>query len=244
MSTTSKQIPFQTFPPSSSSPPTPSSTSFTLTPSPSHATDIWRKPSNQTSNPHGAISTFNAPLIYKSIPLSKFRRCRVTFAARWEVLYDQGGLVLILPCEGEGEGKEGGIAETSKWVKTGVEFVEGRAWVSTVGCDRWADWSLTSAGIVDSEGEGEGEEEGKKTVTLEMERNRTEGTLWIYVVEGDGKRVPLRENTWILSPEGNGGSPDREAWVGIFAATPILEGRDKTGALTVEFKDWELELED
>ncbi|KAG4435298.1 hypothetical protein IFR05_009224 [Cadophora sp. M221] len=90
----------------------------------------------------------------------------------------------------------------------------------------------------------DGEEGKKKSVTLEMERNKEEGTLWVYVVERDGRRVPLRENTWILSPSGNGGSPDREAWVGVYAATPILQGRDEIGALSVEFRDWELELED
>ncbi|KAH7312818.1 hypothetical protein BKA65DRAFT_147379 [Rhexocercosporidium sp. MPI-PUGE-AT-0058] len=233
------QIPFHTFPPSAPPLlPSANTTSFCLSPPASHATDIWRKPTNNISNPDIAISTFNAPIIYKSIPLSKFKRCRVTFTATYEILYDQGGLVFVLPSEDQGAGVEG-IEKTSKWVKTGVEFVEGRAWVSTVGCDRWADWSLTDAGIVDVPGD-----EKRKTVTLEMERNRVEGTFWIYVIGGDGKRIPLRENTWILSPEGNGGSPDREAWVGVFAATPIMEGRDKDGALSVEFKDWELELED
>jgi hypothetical protein len=48
------------------------------------------------------ISTFNAPLIYKKISLSSFQRVRVTVSADWKTLYDQGGLVFILPSEGDG----------------------------------------------------------------------------------------------------------------------------------------------
>ncbi|KAL2060826.1 hypothetical protein VTL71DRAFT_8878 [Oculimacula yallundae] len=236
MSTSTSQIPFQIFPSSLDiSAPSPTTTTFSLSPDPSYETDIWRKPSNPVSNPKGPISTFNAPIIYKSIPLSKFKRCRVTFEASYKTLYDQGGIVFVLPEETK-TAKD--IAETSKWLKTGVEFVEEKAWVGTVGCDRWADWSLTSAGIRDGKGEG------RKVVTIELEKNAEAGTLWVYVVEEDGTRTPARENTWLLSSEGNGGSPDREVWVGVFAATPILDGRDKTGALCVDFWDWELELQD
>ncbi|CZT09979.1 uncharacterized protein RAG0_14583 [Rhynchosporium agropyri] len=234
----SSLIPFQTFPPSLNlTTPSPRTTSFSLSPDPSYATDIWRKPTNPISNPTDPIFTFNAPIIYKSIPLSKFKRARVTFEATYQTLFDQGGLILVLPSENGTSGVED-IAETSKWMKTGIEFVENKIWVGTVGCDRWADWSLADAGIRDGKGEG------RKIVTIELEREKENGTLWVYAIGEDGGRTPLREITWILSPQGNGGSPDREAWVGIYAATPILEGRDKNGALCVEFRDWELELEE
>lgn len=234
----SSTLPFRTFPsPSpnvpSLAPPSPTATTFTLAPPPSHPTDIWRKPSNPTSNPTAQISTFNAPLIYKAIPLSSLKRVRVTVTASYERLYDQGGLVLILPAE---DGKEGKIEETAKWVKTGVEFVEGKAWVSTVACDNWADWSLSSAGITPSSSDDK-----IKTVTLEMERHEVEGTLWIYVLDKGG-RVPLRECTWILSSQGHGGGQERKAWVGVYAATPIVEGRGAEDGLEVEFRDWQLEL--
>lgn len=111
-------------------------------------------------------------------------------------MYDQGGLVLILPAE-KGDGVEiGGIEKTSKWLKTGVEFVEGKTWVSTVGCDRWADWSLSSAGIVAALREAG--DDKTKTLTLELERNQDLGTLYVYAVLEDGSMVPLRENTYAL----------------------------------------------
>jgi hypothetical protein len=92
-------------------------------------------------------------------------------------------------------------------------------------CDRWADWSLVQSGIKD----------GKK-VTLEIERNPEEGTLWLYIVDGE-KRVPVREVTWVLS-EGN----EKEVWVGVYAATPTFEGRKEGDELKVDFEGWELEI--
>ena len=113
----------------------------------------------------------------------------------------------------------------SQWVKSGIELYNGEPYVGTVGCDRWADWSLTQAGI----------DKGK--VTLEMERDGADDTLWIYVVEKEGgKRIPIREVTWVL---GNGDRPDeKEVWVGVYAASPKPDG----GVLEVGFEGWELEV--
>ncbi|KFY74360.1 hypothetical protein V499_05622 [Pseudogymnoascus sp. VKM F-103] len=187
--------------------PSPSTTSFTI--SADSPTDIWSKPGPPE------VVTFNAPLIYKPIPLSKFQRARVTVTADWGTLYDQGGLVFILPSSVEGQ--------AGKWIKTGVEFYSDEVYVSTVVKDSWADWSLVQAGIKDG-----------KVVTLEMERDAKEGTLWIYVIDGE-KRIPLREVTWVLSGK------EQEVWVGVYAATPTTERGDR-GKLVVEFKDWELEV--
>lgn len=85
------------------------------------------------------------------------------------------------------------------------------------------------AGIRDAKNE-------EKTVVLEMERNEKEGTLWIYVVLESGTRVPLRECTWVLSEE------EQDVWVGVYAATPTVEGRKEEDALVVKFDGWELEL--
>lgn len=187
--------------------PSPSSTSFTV--SPDYPTDIWTKPGPPE------VTTFNAPIIYKTFPLSKFQRVRVTVTADWGTLYDQGGLVFVLPSSVPGE--------VGKWIKTGVEFYSGEVYVSTVVKDRWADWSLVQAGV----------KEGKE-VTLEMERDGKEGTLWIYAIDGE-KRIPLREVTWVLSEK------EQKVLVGVYAATPTTE-RGGRGKLVVEFKDWELEL--
>ena len=129
--------------------------------------------------------------------------------------------------------QEKGDGESGKWIKTGIEFYQGEAYVSTVTKDRWADWSLVETGIrVVGAGEGGVQE---KEVTLEMERNVEEGTLWIYVIGEGGKRVPVREVTWVLS-EGE----EKEVWVGIYAAKPIKgeEGEE----LVVGFSGWELDL--
>jgi len=77
---------------------------------------------------------------------------------------------------------------------------------------------------------------GDNSVVLEIERNAKEGTLWIYVVLENGKRVPLRECTWVLSEE------DQDVWVGVYAATPTIEGRGEEDALVVKFQGWELEV--
>jgi regulation of enolase protein 1 (concanavalin A-like superfamily) len=134
-------------------------------------------------------------------------------SASWSRLYDQGGLIFVL--------RDGTDTLDQKWVKTGIEFYNGAAYVSTVAADRWADWSLVQVGI----------REGK--VTLEIEREEKDDTLWIFVVDEEGKRVPVREVTWVLSePE------ERECWVGVYTAMPKADGRD----LEVKFEGWELEV--
>lgn len=185
--------------------PSPSSNSFTI--SPNYPTDIWSKPGPPE------VTTFDAPIIYKTLPLSKFQRARVTVTADWGTLYDQGGLVFVLPSSVEGQ--------AGKWIKTGVEFYNGEAFVSTVVKDRWADWSLAQAGV-----------KGGNEVTLEMMREKD--TMWIYAVDGE-KRIPLREVTWVLSEE------EQEVWVGVYSATPTTE-RNGRGKLVVEFRDWELDV--
>lgn len=97
--------------------------------------------------------------------------------------------------------------------------------MSTVTADRWADWSLVQTGLRE-----------RKEVTMEFERNKQEGTLWIYVIDGE-KKVPVREVTWILS-EGD----DKECWIGVFAAKPTASAEGKEQGLVVDFKDWELDV--
>ena len=204
-------LPFHTLN-TSIQPPPATSTTFTLSPDASSPTDIWRKPGPPP------VKTFNAPIIYKSLKLQSFQRARVTISAVWSNLYDQGGLVFVLPAAG--------VEPTDqKWVKTGIEFYQGKPYVSTVAADAWADWSLVSAPI----------HEGG--VTLEIERKEKDDTLWIYVIDGQTK-VPIREVTWVLS------EPDAEVcWVGVYAATPTIGGPDdESKPLNVKFEGWELEV--
>ena len=97
--------------------------SFQLTAPPN--CDIWRKPPS--------TSDFNAPFPLRSFPLSSFRAARVTIQAQWSTKFDQGGLLLILPGENGLDRKE------RRWIKTGVEFFNGRPNLSTVATDRWSD---------------------------------------------------------------------------------------------------------
>ncbi|KAH7407632.1 hypothetical protein BKA64DRAFT_426340 [Cadophora sp. MPI-SDFR-AT-0126] len=212
--------------------PAPTSTSFTITPPLTSMTDIWRKP-----GPPG-INTFNAPVIYKIINLATFQRLRVTLSGAWDKLYDQGGLVLIVP-DLNCSSNPNEAALNGQWVKSGIEFVDDAPKVGTVACDRFADWSLVTEGIVPVSGGGA----DVTQVTIEMERRPVDDTLWVYVVQ-DGKRSGIREVTWLLSlaKDEDGKPKEREAWVGVYAATPTIEEGAKP--LDVRFEGFELELRD
>jgi regulation of enolase protein 1 (concanavalin A-like superfamily) len=178
------------------------------------------------------VTSFNAPIIYKRLPLTAFSRARTTVSAEFKTLYDQGGLVLVINPEA-GPGK-------SQWVKTGIEWYQGKAFVSTVCCDKFADWSLSSSGIktTTSTPPNSSSSAGKETsVTLEIEKDPKGGALWIYVVDGK-ERLPVREVTWVLDVDA-----ETECWIGVYAATPIMEGRAKgdAGGLVVGFEGWVLE---
>lgn len=153
------------------------------------ATDIWAKPPNTLS--------FNAPILYQTVPLQSFRRARVAFNAQWTQQYDQGGLIIVL---NNADGSH-------KWVKTGIEMTHGKPHLSTVAKDRWADWSLLSV------------PSGGQAATVELVRE-PDDSLWIYLVEGVQKS-PIREVTWIFAEENV-----QEAWVGVYAARPSKEGGD------------------
>ncbi|KAH7357044.1 hypothetical protein BKA65DRAFT_496097 [Rhexocercosporidium sp. MPI-PUGE-AT-0058] len=190
-----------------SPPPPPSSTSFKLIAQPK--TDIWRK----VGPPE--VSRFNAPILYKKITLSSFQRMRVTVSANWDTLYDQGGLILVIP---QPDG-------TKKWVKSQIEFFQDEPFISTVSADRGADMSLLQTEL---------KGERKNEVTLEFRKEHN--ALWVYVVDGE-KRVPIREVTWVF-----GGGEDQDCWVGVFAARPGIDAQDKNRGLAVDFKGFELDV--
>lgn len=147
-------------------------------------TDLWEKPPSTHS--------FNCPVLYRDMKLSSFKKARVALAAEWKELYDQGGLCIII-------NKTDG---SRKWVKTGIEFVEGAPHISTVASDRWSDWSLRPM-----------PSQGGSGATIEMAKEK-DGSLWVYLVEGV-KRSPLRSVTWFFD-----GNEDEECWVGVYAAKP------------------------
>ncbi|EAW13834.1 uncharacterized protein ACLA_068620 [Aspergillus clavatus NRRL 1] len=158
------------------------------------STDVWSKPPS--------TERFNAPILYRSVPLKSFKRARVCFNANWQQKYDQGGLILVL------NNADG----TRKWVKTGIELTHGKAHLSTVAKDRWADWSLVAI------------PSGGAAATIEIVRE-PDNSLWVYLVEGIQKS-PLREVTWFFEDDSI-----TDCWVGVYAARPSEEGGD----LTVNF---------
>ncbi|KAH8590983.1 hypothetical protein B0O99DRAFT_633404 [Bisporella sp. PMI_857] len=212
-------LPFHTLNlPSGTSAPTPDTTTFTL--SPPSPTDIWRTPLP------APVDNLNAPVIYKAIPLKSFKRLRITVEAKWRTLYDQGGLVFILP-DSLSPTADAAQKRGWRWIKSGIEYYKNEAYVSTVAADRTADWSL-----IKNPSEG-GE------ATVEFERDPENRTLWVYAVADAGaegeQRTPVREVTWVFGEDG-----EREAWVGVYAAKPTAN--EDGSELAVGFKGWELDL--
>jgi regulation of enolase protein 1 (concanavalin A-like superfamily) len=172
-------------------------------------TDIWRKPPS-----HNAFSAPTFPEKLPTYPISVFQRARLTFTlppASQLRQYDQAGLLLHLT-------KPGVPDNQTKWIKTGIEFYKGKPYIATVGCDIWADWSLTP-----SSGEGE-----RPTATMEARRERDDlgKSLWVYAIEkatnGTEERRPLREVNWFFAEE--------EGWevgIGGYVARPTKEGGEE-----------------
>ena len=154
-------------------------------------TDIWRKPPS--------TDAFNAATNLRSpIPVKQFRRAQLTVSASWKHLYDQGGLLLVLK----------GPQARTKWLKVGVEYYQGKPYVSTVGCDVWADWSIFPLGS------------NEANVEVRREEDINGKGLWCYLVQYDEngqiqKRQPLREIAWFFAE-----TEDWELQVGEYAARP------------------------
>jgi len=168
-------------------------------------TDIWDKPPS--------VHSFNAPIIYRPTTVSSFKSAKATFSANWGDQYDQGGLCIVITDS----------TSTCRWVKTGIECLEGEPQVSTVAKDRWSDWSLRPL-LADSE----------NGATIELE-NASDGSLWVWLLGKDGQRKPLREVTWWGDLE-----PDAECWVGVYAAKPAPHGEKND--LMVQFQDFSVEV--
>jgi hypothetical protein len=173
--------------------------------------------------------------------LKKFQSARVTFWADWTERYDQGGLVLALKRASSSSSTSASAAAApgepaERWIKTGIELYQGHPRLSTVCCDRWADWSVASLGApVDPE----------KGVTLEVVREGDENGIsaWVYQVLLDDagavrEKIPLREICWIFADEDD---KDGEEWV--LDISPLVARPEKgtTSVLKVKFFDFKVE---
>lgn len=184
-------------------------------------TDIWRKPP--------ALNVFNAPcLAEKTVHSSVFSSARVTVSAAWTVLYDQGGLFVRFPL------KDGQTSDQRFWMKTGIEWYNDRANLSTVTAREWADWSLIPL------------DHWSNTVTVEIEREAIDAekgagsSLWVYLVKKTGdkeERVAVRECTWAFETEG-------DIEIGVYAARPTDPADHTPKNLEVELKGFSVECKD
>ncbi|PNH38359.1 hypothetical protein VD0004_g8467 [Verticillium dahliae] len=174
-------------------------------------TDVWKK--------HPSWDVYNG----KHIPLTSFRSARLTFSAKWTEQYDQAGILFTLEPRNASDKKQ------RRWVKTGLEYYNGTPQLSTVACDRYADWSITPLSAV-------GPTDGPLDFVVERAESEHGTSIWIYYAPPRGKeRVALREVGWFFA---DGADWDLE--VAAFAARPA----EKTdGKLEVEFSGFDAQWE-
>ena len=133
-----------------------------------------------------------------------------------------------------------------KWMKAGIECVEGKPCVGIVGTRQYSDWSLVPL-----------EEKDGGKVTIHLEREVEEGnkveSLWVYIVNKEtGEKVGVRQVNWWfkhdildqnVTPESE---KNRFLFVGVYAARPRVpagEGRENE-ELIVKLEDFEVKLFD
>ncbi|KAG6819403.1 hypothetical protein H0H93_012133 [Arthromyces matolae] len=182
-------------------------------------TDLWLKPVPLGAPPgaHPHIAN-NQPTFYAPVSLGSFIRASVTISFVPEVLYDQAGLVLLFP------------SDSSKWIKGGLEYVDGqakRSVVVTTGQGRSADWSVSppvSGAVV---------EDGRVRTVVEFEREEA-GTGVSLLVRIGGEVV--REITWVFSSSAN---PQEDMMVGFYGARPAK--KDAAGTFEVRIENWSIE---
>ncbi|KAF5019967.1 hypothetical protein F66182_8026 [Fusarium sp. NRRL 66182] len=150
--------------------------------------DIWKQPPN--------TDVFTAPFRPHSIaPLKHFRSATLTFRTKYTHQYDQACLLLTFT-------KASSPTPERKWIKAGIEFYNNNPRYSTVTCDRWADWSVE----VVSPDKAPSIINGDKAVTVKAEKveDALGVCLWIYRVDEDGVKTPLRQTNWVYGECGDG----------------------------------------
>ncbi|KKA28347.1 hypothetical protein TD95_000178 [Thielaviopsis punctulata] len=169
-------------------------------------TDVWRKP------PHTDI--FNV-----------FSSACLTFSATWTNRYDQAGLLLLLrPAYSAPD------QPPAKWIKTGVEFYMDAPQLSTVVCERWADWSVAPAPPSSAFHK-------RVTIMIKAEQDEHGKSLWVYHVDHEGAKSPLREICGVYGDDG----VDWQLEVGYMAARP---DRNATDDLKVDFHNFEVHMKE
>lgn len=156
-------------------------------------------------------------MFYTAVPLASFVRASVLVSFLPGILYDQAGLALLFP------------RDTSKWIKGGLEYVDGetkRGVVVTTGHGKGADWSISPpvAGATDPT--------GRVHTVVEFEREE-EGTGTSLFIKIGGEVV--REVTWVFTAPSD---PKEELWIGFYGARPAKP--DVAGEFTILVEKWNL----
>jgi hypothetical protein len=177
---------------------------FTITAAP--GTDIWRKPpTTDVFNAPTALPPSPTSALRTSGPLTSFLSARLSLNFTPTSQYDQGGILLSLRRRSTKPS-----TAPAKWIKSGIELYNGAPRLSTVACDRWADWSVSD---LHPSSRDKGGETGWVTILIEKDKDGNGTGVWVYrVVEETGEKVPLREICWVFGDE-----PDE--W---YVETPIV----------------------
>jgi regulation of enolase protein 1 (concanavalin A-like superfamily) len=152
---------------------------------------------------------------------------RISFSSNWTEQYDQAGLLFSLRKNTAPPSAE---KSPPKWIKTGVEFYNGKPMLSTVACDTWADWSVSAP----NSGTGSPGTKTWTTILVQKEGDEHGMSLWVYEVLETGEKIPLREICWVL-----GHAP--EEWDLEVLALAARPAKDAKGSLEVEIKDMVVE---
>ena len=103
--------------------------------------------------------------------------------------------------------------------------------LSTVACDRWADWSVTPL-VVPSPGAAGAET--WTTIAVEKAVDHHGTSLWAYHVREDGVKVPLREVCWAY------GDGDAETWELEVLGMAARPEQKAESSLEVALREWEV----
>ncbi|KAK8912812.1 hypothetical protein H634G_09332 [Metarhizium anisopliae BRIP 53293] len=177
-------------------------------------TDIWKKPP--------AHDVFTAPYrVHSKGPTLGFKSACITFLATYTHQFDQAGILFKFTNGAD-----------RKWIKSGIELFNDAPRLSTVCTDNYSDWSVSDAPC------GHEVRNASRPVTISVERSDdgTGTTLWVYHLDRDGGKTPLREITW---PFGTAAGDGWEVEVAAAVARPSKDTADKLEATFTEFTvDW------
>lgn len=108
---------------------------------------------------------------------------------------------------------------------------EGKAWVSSVAREKWADWCLCHPPASTLSNQG-------RTVKATIEFEKHGNALCVFVRDGE-ERIMTREVQWVFCEEMLG----RCLWVGVYVCRPDANGVTGGEMLEVGFEEFVVETE-